>query len=339
MEVTELTKTQKAAIVMLALGKERAAKLFKNLDDNEIDKITMAIAEITMVEPKTKEEVLKEFYQEVVAAKGGVMGGDASVKELLETILGKAEATDYLQRMNLGRKGDADIFNILKSVDMGQLSNFLHSEQPQTIALILSHLDPAQAAQVLSGLSVEQQSEVMIRMATMSQTDPEIVAQVGAVVKKQLSSSIGQQHLKSAGGAKNVAEILNLVDRTTERNILSAIEKQNQELSEEVKKMMFVFEDIVLVENRSIQRVLKEIDTSELALALKSASEEVKTKVFSNVSKRAAELIQEEIEFMGPVRLRDVEEAQQRIVNVVRRLEEEGEVVIVGRGGAGEKFV
>jgi flagellar motor switch protein FliG len=227
---------------------------------------------------------------------------------------------------------------MLKSVDASQLSNFLHSEQPQTIALILSHLEPQQAGNVLSSLPQEVQVDVVMRMATMNETAPEIVAKVATVVQRQLSSSIGQE-LRSAGGAKSVAEMLNNVDRATEKAILSSMEEHNQELADEIKKMMFVFEDVVLVEDRSMQRVLKEIDTSELALALKSASEEVQEKIFKNISKRAAELIKEEIEYMGPVRLRDVEESQQRIVNVIRRLEEEGEVVVAGRGGAGEEFI
>jgi len=336
--IDDLTPEQKAAIFILSIGKQRAAAIFKNLDGVQIDRITMAISDMSLVDPKVKEEVLKTFFQDVIAAKGGVVGGDDSAKEILEMSLGRSEASDYISRLKIGKKGDSDIYNILKTVDSAQLTNFLHSEQPQTIALVLSHLEPSQGAQVLSGLTAEQQCEVTMRMATMSETSPEIVAKVASVVKRQLSSSIGQE-MRSAGGAKTVAEILNNIDRATEKAIISAMEERNQELADDIKKMMFVFEDIIHVEDRSMQRVLKEIDTSELALALKSASEEVQNKVFSNISKRAAELIKEEIEYMGPVRLKDVEEAQQRIVNVVRRLEEEGEVVIEGRGGTSEKFV
>ena len=338
MHIDDLTPEQKAAIFILSIGKQRAAAIFKNLDGVQIDRITMAISDMSLVDPKVKEEVLKTFFQDVIAAKGGVVGGDDSAKEILEMSLGRSEASDYISRLKIGKKGDSDIYNILKTVDSAQLTNFLHSEQPQTIALVLSHLEPSQGAQVLSGLTAEQQCEVTMRMATMSETSPEIVAKVASVVKRQLSSSIGQE-MRSAGGAKTVAEILNNIDRATEKAIISAMEERNQELADDIKKMMFVFEDIIHVEDRSMQRVLKEIDTSELALALKSASEEVQNKVFSNISKRAAELIKEEIEYMGPVRLKDVEEAQQRIVNVVRRLEEEGEVVIEGRGGTSEKFV
>jgi flagellar motor switch protein FliG len=337
-EISELTPEQKAAIFVLCIGKQRAARMLKNLDAGQIDRVTRAISEMSLVDPRMKEQVLKQFVQDVLSAKGGVMGGDRSAKEILEMSLGRSEANDYISRLKIGKKGDSDIYNILKTVDPSQLTNFLHSEQPQTIALVLSHLEPGQAASVLSGLNPDQQCEVAMRMATMKETSPDIVAKVASVVKRQLSSSIGQE-MRSAGGAKTVAEILNNVDRATEKSILSSMEERNQELTDDIKKMMFIFEDVIHVEDRSMQRVLKEIDTSELALALKSASEEVQNKVFSNISKRAAELIKEEIEYMGPVRLKDVEEAQQRIVNVVRRLEEEGEVVIEGRGGSSEQFV
>ncbi|EKD27764.1 MAG: hypothetical protein ACD_79C00585G0002 [uncultured bacterium] len=334
----ELTSAQKAAIFILSIGKERASKIFKNLNAEEIDKMTMSISSLSLVESSVKDQVLKEFFEEVVKARGGVMGGGESAKELLEMSLGKNEAQDYLSRLNIAKKTEHDIHNILKSVDPGQLSNFLHSEQPQTIALVMSHIDPPSAAQVLATLPLELQCEVIMRMATMAETAPEILEKVASVVKRQLSSAIGQE-MKAAGGSKSVAEILNNVDRATEKSIISAMEEKDQELADEIKKMMFVFDDIIHIEDRSMQKVLKEIDTSELALALKSASEEVQNKVFANISKRAAELIKEEIEYMGPVRLRDVEEAQQRIVNIVRRLEEEGEVVIAGRGGASEQFV
>jgi len=338
MNFSELTFVQKAAIFILSIGKEKAVKVFKNLSSEEIDHITLAISDMPAVDPSVKEEVLKEFYQEVVSARGGVVGGGDEARDFLESTLGKSDAREHLSRLNIGEKADSDIYNMLKTVDPGQLSTFLHSEQPQTIALVLSHIDPSQAAAVLGSLLPEQQVEVVMRMATLAETAPDIIAKVASVVKHQLSSSMGQE-LKAAGGAKSVAEILNNVDRATEKNLMTAMEERSQELADEIKKMMFVFDDIIHVEDRSMQKVLKEVDTSELALAMKSASEDLQKKIFANISKRASELIKEEIEYMGPVRVRDVEEAQQRIVNIVRRLEEEGEVVISGRGGATEAFV
>lgn len=323
---------------MLSVGREKAAKIFTQLSSNEIEKLTVAISQINMIEPAVKDRVLREFYLELNKVRGGVSGGDSTIKELLEMGLGKNEAKEYLSRLNIENKAEADIYQFLKTVDTNQLSNFLYSEQPQTIALVLSYLDAGQAAQILATFGKEQQSEIMLRLGTMSDTDPDIVAEVGSVVKNQLSASLGHQ-LKAAGGVKSVAEIINHLDRESEKSIMEFFETSNKPLADDVRKLMFTFEDILLVEDRSMQRVLKEVDTSELSLALKSASEAVKNKVFGNISKRAAELIQEEIEYMGPVRLKDVEDAQQRIVNIVRRLEEEGEVVITGRGGAGEKFV
>ena len=337
MAITDYSYDQKVAIVILSIGPQKAAKLFEGLNPSDIDKITVAVSQLGIVDPKDKEEILKEFRQEIATVRGGIVGGSSMAKKMLEASMGR-DASDYLSRLKLAEGGEADIVSMLRSIDITQLINFIHGEHPQTIALVLSHLDPSDAADVISSLTEEQQVDVMLRIATMDQTDPDIVKQVGQVIKRQLSSSFGQA-TKSSGGAKAVAEVLNFVDRGTEKNIVAAMEERNQDLAEEVKKLMFVFEDIVLVEDRSMQKVLKEVDTSELALALKSASEEVKEKIFKNISKRAASLIKEEIEYMGPVRLRDVEESQQRIVNVVRRLEDEGEIVISGRGGKGEEII
>lgn len=337
MALSDYTSEQKVAILVLSIGPEKAAKIFENLSPTEIDKITMAISQLGVVDPADKENILKEFFHEMNLVRGGVTGGSSTAKKILEASLGR-DASDYLSRLKLAEGGEADIMAMLQSVDINQLINFIHGEHPQTIALILSNLEPSKAAEVISSLSEEMQVDVMLRIANMDQTDPDIVKQVGEVIKRQLTSTFGTA-TKSSGGAKAVAEVLNFVDRGTEKNIVAAMEERNAELAEEVKKLMFVFEDIVFVEDRSMQKVLKEIDTSELALALKSASDEVKEKIFKNVSKRAASLIKEEIEYMGPVRLRDVEEAQQRIVNVVRRLEEEGEIVISGRGGKGDEII
>ena len=337
MAVSDYTPEQKVAIVILSIGPEKAAKIFENLTPAEIDKITVAISELGVVDPADKEEILKEFFNEVNTVRGGVAGGSSTAKKILEASLGR-EASDYLSRLKLSEGGESDISGMLQSVDINQLINFIRGEHPQTIALILTNMEPSKAAEVISALPEEMQVEVMLRIANMDQTDPEVVKQIGEVIKRQLTSTYGKT-TKSAGGAKSVAEVLNYVDRGTEKNIIAAMEERNAELAEEVKKLMFVFEDIIYVEDRSMQKVLKEIDTSELALALKSASDEVKEKIFKNVSKRAAALIKEEIEYMGPVRLRDVEEAQQRIVNIVRRLEEEGEIVISGRGGKGDEII
>jgi flagellar motor switch protein FliG len=207
----------------------------------------------------------------------------------------------------------------------------LAKEQPQTIALVLAHLPPFQAAQIMAGLPEETQNEVILRVAKMDKADPEVVAQIEAVLRKQVSTY--KQNLRTVGGARAVASILNLINRSTEKRILESLKEKEWEIAEEVKKLMFVFEDLVLVEDKSMQRVLKEIDIKDVTVALKAASDEVKQKFFSNLSKRAVEMIQEELEYMGPVKLKTVEEAQQKIVNIVRTLDEQGEVLIAGRGG------
>lgn len=336
MQTTEnLTGKEKAAILLVSLGVEAAAQVLKNLSREDVDEITTRISVLGDIPPQVKQSVLEEFHQMARAQQDVSMGGTGYVRQVLERALGGEESRKIMNRFQQEERP----FEALKGVDPRQLINFIRHEQPQTIALILSYLDADQAAMVLNALPSDLQSEVAGRIATMEQTAPEVISQIEAVLEKQVSS-LSQQNLRVVGGVKAVAEVLNLVDRATEKNILESIEKQSSELAQEVKKLMFVFEDIVLVDDRSMQKVAKEIDTKELSLALKAASEEVKSKFFKSISERAAEMIKEEMEFMGPVRLKDVEEAQQRIVGVVRRLEEEGEIIITGRGrGEGEVIV
>jgi flagellar motor switch protein FliG len=222
-------------------------------------------------------------------------------------------------------------FEVFHKIGAAQLINVLGKEQPQTIALVLAHLPPYQAAQILAGLPEDSQNEVILRVAKMDKADPEVVAQIEAVLRKQVSTY--KQNLRTVGGARAVASILNLINRSTEKRILESLKEKEWEIAEEVKKLMFVFEDLVLVEDKSMQRVLKEIDVKDITVALKAASDEVKRKFFGNLSKRAVEMIEEELEYMGPVKLKTVEEAQQKIVNVVRTLDEQGEILIAGRGG------
>lgn len=330
-----LNNVDRAAILLIMLGKDRAAEVFKHLSDDMVERVTIAISKMRYVTPDMRQSVLDELKKHDSLSTEVVHGGENFIKEALKDALGDTRAFDVINRANI--LAEEGMFTSLKNVDLGQLTAFLRQEQPQTIALIASHLEPSQAANILQGLPEELQGEVVTRIAVMEQTDPDIARQVEGVLKSQLASSYSET--RTRGGAKAVAELLNFVDRSTEKSILRILEENEQELAEEVKKLMFVFEDIIYVEDRSMQRVLKEVDTSEISLALKASSEEVKEKIFNNISKRAGEMIKEEIEFMGPVRLKDVEEAQQRIVNVVRRLEEEGEIVISGRGGGKEEII
>lgn len=326
---------QKAAILLIAIGPEKSAQVFKHLKEEDIEQLTLEIANMRTVAPDDKEEVLNEFYQICLAQEYISEGGISYAKEILERALGNQKALDVINKLTASLQ--VRPFDFVRKADPSQLLNFIQGEHPQTIALILSYLKPQQASAILSALSPDKQSDVTRRIAMMDRTSPEVIKEIERVLEKKLSSMISQDYT-STGGIQAVVDILNTVDRGTEKNIMETLELQDIELAEEIKKRMFVFEDIITLDNRSIQRVIREVENGDWALALKSSSEEVSKAVFSNMSKRLAEMIKEDMEFMGPVRLRDVEEAQQKIVNVIRKLEDAGEIVI-SRGGGDEIIV
>ncbi|WP_372994094.1 flagellar motor switch protein FliG [Lutispora sp.] len=326
---------QKAAILLIAIGPEKSAQVFKHLKEEDIEQLTLEIANMRTVAPDDKEEVLNEFYQICLAQEYISEGGISYAKEILERALGNQKALEVINKLTASLQ--VRPFDFVRKADPSQLLNFIQGEHPQTIALILSYLKPQQASAILSALSPDKQSDVTRRIAMMDRTSPEVIKEIERVLEKKLSSMISQDYT-STGGIQAVVDILNTVDRGTEKNIMETLELQDIELAEEIKKRMFVFEDIITLDNRSIQRVIREVENGDWALALKSSSEEVSKAVFSNMSKRLAEMIKEDMEFMGPVRLRDVEEAQQKIVNVIRKLEDAGEIVI-SRGGGDEIIV
>lgn len=330
-----LSGRQKAAILLISLGPEISAQVFKNLREEEMEQLTFEIANLRKIENRQKEEVIAEFHQMCVARDYISQGGIDYAREVLERALGSQKAIDILNRLTSALQ--VRPFDFIRKTDPSQLLNFIQSEHPQTIALIMAYLDPEQAAILISALPPERQSDVARRIALMDRTSPEIVKEIERVLERKLSSLVSQDYT-STGGIQSVVDVLNRVDRSTEKTIMETLEIQNPELAEEIKMRMFVFEDIVQLDDRAIQQVLREVETKDLALALKGASEEVSIKVKRNMSKRAAEMLKEDIEFMGPVRLRDVEEAQQRIVNIIRKLEEAGEI-IVARGGGDEIIV
>lgn len=330
-EIDELRGKQRAAIVLIGLGTEKAAKIFKFLADEEVQKVVGTMSEIREITPDVHEQVMRDAYTDV--AQGNIAGGTQFTKEVLKRALGERKAVDIISKVDL----QAASFEAFRNVSPIQLVNVLSDEHPQTIALVLAHLEPAQASAVLSGLPEGLQADVTVRIARMDQADPEVIAQVEQVLRKQISSY--KQEMRTIGGSKAVASILNLVDRSVEKNIMEKMRVGEEDLAEEVKNMMFIFEDIVMVEDKSMQRVLKEVDMNVLTLALKGASDEVKKKFFDNLSKRAVEMVKEELEYMGPVRLKVVEEAQQNIVNTVRTLEEQGEILITGRGGKEDEVI
>lgn len=330
-----LTGKQKAAILLISLGPEISAQIFKHLQEEEIEQLTLEIANIRKVPPEKRDEVYQEFYQMCLANEYITQGGINYARELLEKALGAQKAAEIIGRLTASLQ--VRPFDFIRKADPSQLLNFLQGEHPQTIALILAYMDPEQAASVLSALPPESQSEVARRLALMDRTSPEILREVEKVLERKLSTVVTQDYT-SAGGVNSLVEILNRVDRATEKTIIETLEVQDPELAEEIKKRMFVFEDIVQLDDRAVQLVLREVDSHDLALALKGAGEQVMKKIENNISKRAAQMLKEDIEYMGPVRLRDVEDAQQRIVAVIRRLEEQGQIFIT-RGGRDEIIV
>lgn len=330
MEYTALSPQQKAAIALVAFGPEVSALVLKGMSEQDLESITIEIANLRDVPAEIEQKVIEECHQIFMAREYISQGGVDFASEILEKAVGKRRAQEILQRLesSLHSRG----FQLLKDIDPKQLSGFFANEHPQTIALILTQLYPQQAAAVLSELSPELQAEVALRIATLEKISPEILKELELTLEGHFEAS-AVRDLTSSGGAKAIAEILNLIETSAEKNILQSLEAEDPDLAGEVKNMMFVFDDIVLLDDRSIQRLLKEVETKDLSLALKAAGDEVKKKIFSNVSERVATLIKEEMEFMGPTRLSDVEAAQGRIVEAVRRLEEEGQIIIAGRGG------
>ncbi|MFA9558087.1 flagellar motor switch protein FliG [Evansella sp. AB-rgal1] len=326
----ELTGREKAAILLISLGPDVSAQVYKHLTEEEIEKLTLEIAGVRKVEPDLKEEILGQFHQLAIAQDYITQGGIGYAKNVLEKALGEAEAMEIINRLTSTLQ--VRPFDFARKADPTQILNFIQNEHPQTIALILSYLESVQAGQILSSLPQEVQADVAKRIAIMDSTSPEIISEVEKILEQKLSATVTQDFTQ-AGGIEAVVEVLNSVDRSTERTILDSLEIQDPELAEEIKKRMFVFEDIVTLDNRSIQRVIRDVENEDLQLSLKVSSEEVKDTVFHNMSQRMAETFKEEMEFMGPVRLRDVEEAQMRIVAVIRRLEESGEIVIARGGG------
>ncbi|WP_317367312.1 flagellar motor switch protein FliG [uncultured Tyzzerella sp.] len=321
----------KAAMLLVCLGPEKSAKVFKHLKEEEIEALTLEIASLNAILPEVKEEVLEEFYQVCIAQKYIVEGGIGYAKQLLERSFGDDKANEIISKLTVSLQ--VRPFDFIRKDDITQVINFIQNEHPQTIALILSYLKPMQAGEILSSLAPEKQADVARRVAIMDRTNPDIIKEVEIALEKKISTLMTAEYT-DVGGIDAIVEILNSVDRNTEKNIMDTLEAEEVELSEEIKKKMFVFEDLLSLDNRSIQVVLREdIDQKDIATALKGATEELQALIFNNLSKRLASMIKEDMDFMGPVRRTDVEEAQQKIVNVVRRLQETNQIVIARGGG------
>lgn len=331
----DLNGTQKAAVLLIALGPEKAATIFKHLKEDEIEELTLEIANTRSVSPQVKDDVLNEFYQVCLAQQYIAEGGINYAKELLEKALGAERAQGVISKLTASLQ--VRPFEFVRKTDPSQLLNFIQDEHPQTIAMILSYLTAAQSAMVLGALPPEKQSDVAKRIAMMDRTSPDVIKEVERVLERKLASLVNQDYT-IVGGIDSIVSILNSVDRGTEKHIMESLEIDEPELADEIRKKMFVFEDILLLDDRAVQRVLREVENSDLGLALKSTSEEVQNVIFKNLSKRLAAMIKEDMEFMGPVRMKDVEEAQQKIVAIIRRLEDSAEIVI-SRGGGDDIIV
>ena len=332
----QISGLRKSAILMISVGHEIASEVMARLSREDVEEVSKAIAELSNVDPGQQDNVIEEFYNLALAHQYIAKGGLSYAQALLEKSLSPDEAYEVIRQVT--QTIQRTPFQFLQKTEAENVLTFIQEEHPQTIALILAHLSSDKSAEILSGLPQQKQVEVIKRISAMEQTNPEVIREVESGLENRLSDIVSQTFDK-AGGIESAAGILNLSDRSTEKGILENLETDDPDLVEQIKRLMFVFEDILLVDDKGIQSVLKEIDNDELALALKIASEEMKGKIFGNMSERASELISEDMEYMGPVRLADVEMAQQKIVDVVRRLEETGEIIITGRGGEGELVV
>ncbi|MGI6152229.1 MAG: flagellar motor switch protein FliG [Christensenellaceae bacterium] len=333
----KLMSKEKAAILMVALGKDYSSEIYKHLTEEEIEQLTLSITSLRTFDKETRDEVLAEFYDICVAQKYISEGGIEYAREILIDAMGEDKANEMIGKLSSSLQ--IRPFDFVRRSDPMQISNFIQNEHPQTIALILSYLEPDKSAQILAELPEDTQAKVVQRIASMSSVSLEYIREAEHILERKLSS-IGQEENTAVGGVDAIVDILNSIDRTTEKHIMESIETEDPELAEEIRRKMFVFEDIVKLTDQAIQRMLKEVDNDVLTLALKGAAdnEEISGKIYSNISSRLKEMIEENMEYMGPVRVRDVEEAQQKIVNVIRKLEDEGEIEIA-RGGEEDALI
>lgn len=336
MPETQLSSRQKAALLVLSLDVEAATRIMRKLTQQEIEDLTLEITNVRGVPSQVIDNVSDEFHQLIVAQQYVVQGGLDYAQQLLEHTLGFAKAADILEKVKV--LSHVTGFDMLKKADPKQLAGFLQKEHPQTIALILSNLSPEQTAQVLSEFADDLRNDVTFRISTLGKVNPALLSEMEDVLEDIAEAEISQS-MSSLGGTKSVAAILNRCSTAEAKVILESIEQKNPQLAGEIKRLMFLFEDLLFVDDKGIQRILREVDKKDLAMSMKVSEDKLKQKIFSNMSERAQELLKEELQYMGPVRLKDVEMAQTRIVEIVKQLEDQGEIVVAGRGGKEEVFV
>lgn len=327
-----LTGLQKAAILMIALGAKSSAEVVKHLGETEIEQLTLEMANVRKISPENRDNVVEEFHQMCLANEYIAQGGIDYARDVLERALGETRAFEIISRLAISMKMRP--FELVRRTDPKQLFSFIQGEHPQTIALIMTHLPADKAATLLYSLPPEKQADVVKRVATMGRTSPEVLKEIEKVLERKITS-LAPTDYTTSGGIQSIVDVLNQADPGTVKVVMDVLEIEDAELAEQIRQQMFVFKDIVMLDDRSIQLVLREVATKDLGLALKASNNEVVQKIQSNMSNRAAQMLKDDMEFMGPVRLREVEEAQQRIVKVIRKLEESGSLVI-SRGGNDE---
>ncbi len=332
----KLTKKQKAALFLLSLDVETVAKLMKYFSQKEIEEITREITGLKNVSDNHVDQVYKEFFQLAATNKIFIQGGELGAKKFLEQSLGKSKAGEIIEKVKF--KGSSKSFEKLNAIESEKIAKLLMEEHPQTAAIILLHLEAEKAGEVIEFFPTDTRNDVSYRMASIEKVPKNILHEIESIVNNLISSEHGTEK-QSIVGKKLVAQILNNCDNLTSKSILEHLDQKDEILSGDVKKMMFQFEDLIKIDSRGIQRILREIDKKDLAISLKVADETMKQKIFSNMSERAQELVKEELQYMAPVRLKDVEAAQQRIIEIVKNLEEQGEIVVSGRGGKEEILV
>ncbi len=329
MVVSELSGKQKAAVLLMSMDVDIAAKVFKELEMKEVESIAVEITNLKDLPPTVVEDVIEEFYQLMTAQNYMVEGGLEYAQLLLEKSYGMERAREIIEKIRVLTTVRG--FNILKKSDSAQLASFLSKEHPQTIALIISHLTPDQSADVLSEFKDDLRTDVIMRIATIGKVSPQLVSEIEHVVD-QIAEQTISQNLAQAGGSQLVANILNKSNNAIAKAMLENIEEKKPDMALEIKRLMFLFEDMVLIDDKGIQRILRDVDKKDLALALKVADEKIRSKIFKNMSERAAAVVKEELEYMGPVKLKEVEGAQMRIVDIIKELESSEEISIGGRG-------
>lgn len=327
--ISDLSGKQKTAILLMSMDPDVAAKIFQELEMKEVEQIAVEITNLQDVSPSIVEDVIEEYYQLMTASSYMIEGGLDYAQVLLEKSYGMERAREIVEKIRVLTSVRG--FNILKKADPQQLANFLSKEHPQTIALILSHLPPDQSAEVLGEFKDDLRAETIIRIATLGKVSPALVSEIEHVVDR-IGEATLSQNLAQAGGSQLVASILNKSNNANAKSMLENIEEKNYDMALEIKRLMFLFEDIVLIDDKGIQRILRDVDKKDLALALKVSEEKIKEKIFKNMSERAANVVKEELDFMGPVKLKEVEAAQMRIVDVIKELEDQDEIAIGGRG-------